>query len=249
MNHFGRWQDAQAALGGIAQVVKDYDSDGIDIYFLNSSRSGKGLKVRSALVEILLSTANLVFRRGRSKSIKSRVSLRMYSRVVSIFQFIESFSEDLKSTCDVPGETPTATKLAKLLDEYLKEIGSAEQRESALESNKPVDFIVITDGKPSDGDKLESVIIDAARKLKDKKWPVGQVGIQFVQIGNDAEAQKVGDQSIREQIFIQPVAFLPYSICRDSIPNSQRNMEFKISLTQCHLNLMARTDLSIKIFC
>jgi hypothetical protein len=51
---------------------------------------------------------------------------------------------------------------------------------------KPVNFIVITDGAPTDDP--ESIIITAARRLDRNNFPLSQVGIQFVQIGTDPEA-------------------------------------------------------------
>lgn len=35
---------------------------------------------------------------------------------------------------------------------------------------------------------MESVIVQAARRLDSQRFPLSQVGIQFVQIGNDAKA-------------------------------------------------------------
>jgi hypothetical protein len=46
---------------------------------------------------------------------------------------------------------------------------------------------VITDGAPSD--EPEDVIVAAARRLDRGDFPLSQLGIQFVQIGNDPEAR------------------------------------------------------------
>lgn len=83
------------------------------------------------------------------------------------------------------GITPTGAKLEELLLEYLLRL---EQTlfDPAAPAVKPVNFIVITDGAPTDDP--ESVIITAARRLDNNNFPLSQVGIQFVQIGSDPEA-------------------------------------------------------------
>lgn len=39
------WWEAGEALAGIAEAAAAYDSDGIDIYFLNSERTGQNMTV------------------------------------------------------------------------------------------------------------------------------------------------------------------------------------------------------------
>lgn len=46
MRHQHRWSHAKGALQGIAEVAERYDSNGIDIHFLNDNQSGRGYKVR-----------------------------------------------------------------------------------------------------------------------------------------------------------------------------------------------------------
>ena len=57
---------------------------------------------------------------------------------------------------------------------------------AALQQIKPVNFLVITDGAPTDDP--ESVIVTAARRLDAGRFPINQVGIQFIQIGDDPSA-------------------------------------------------------------
>ncbi len=40
-----RWAHAQQAVEGIAGVAAQYDSDGIDLHFINSTQVGTSLKV------------------------------------------------------------------------------------------------------------------------------------------------------------------------------------------------------------
>jgi hypothetical protein len=48
----GRWREAKSAVDGVVKHAMKYDDDGVDIYFLNSKTSGKGMK-RSRDVELL----------------------------------------------------------------------------------------------------------------------------------------------------------------------------------------------------
>ena len=41
-----RWEQARTAMMGVAEIAAIYDVDGVDIYFSNSKRAGKELKVR-----------------------------------------------------------------------------------------------------------------------------------------------------------------------------------------------------------
>ncbi|SLM41395.1 von Willebrand factor, type A [Lasallia pustulata] len=91
------------------------------------------------------------------------------------------------------GGTPTGTRLNAILKPYLRDV---ETRGDAV---KPLNIIVITDGVPSDD--VESVIINAAKKLD--KWDsrAWQVGIQFFQVGEErgaAEALRELDDGLAE---------------------------------------------------
>ena len=95
-------------------------------------------------------------------------------------------------------------KLEQLLLDYMARLEAAKQASSDAEAPKPVSYIVLTDGAPSElhslpkcsvraehvpiGDDPESVIVACARRLDSQHFPLGQIGIQFVQIGNDSEA-------------------------------------------------------------
>jgi len=85
------------------------------------------------------------------------------------------------------GITPTGAKLEELLLGYLSKLEQTLVDPTAPKV-KPVNFIVITDGVPTDDP--ESVIITAARRLDKNNLPLSQVGIQFVQIGTDPDATK-----------------------------------------------------------
>ncbi|KAG5350203.1 hypothetical protein C0989_012243 [Termitomyces sp. Mn162] len=80
------------------------------------------------------------------------------------------------------GYTPLGTKIGKLLDEYMQRFTAAQPE------LKPVIYIVITDGEASDGPKTEEAVIRTARALDNHHAKPDQIGIQFVQIGNDSTA-------------------------------------------------------------
>jgi len=96
------------------------------------------------------------------------------------------------------GITPTGEKLEELLLDYLIRLEQAKADSvnsgdpTALKKIKPVNFLVITDGQPTDDP--ESVIVQAAKRLDEGRFPLSQVGIQFVQIGSDPGAA----ESLRE---------------------------------------------------
>ncbi|KAG9103467.1 hypothetical protein FRC06_010575 [Ceratobasidium sp. 370] len=100
------------------------------------------------------------------------------------------------------GITPTGEKLEELLLAYMARL--EESAHSAHSPNspvliKPVNFIVITDGAPTDDP--ESVIVSTARRLDAGHFPLMQVGIQFVQIGtaeDTAEALKELDDGLAQ---------------------------------------------------
>lgn len=78
------------------------------------------------------------------------------------------------------GATFTGTRLQKILDPYLASIA---RRPGSMDTVKPVNIIVITDGCPSDDP--EGIIVQNARRLDQLEAPPHQVGIQFFQVGTE----------------------------------------------------------------
>ncbi|KAK7062316.1 hypothetical protein R3P38DRAFT_2834682 [Favolaschia claudopus] len=127
-----RWNEAGDALEALADTAQRYDSDGIDIYFLNNKTE----------------------------------------------------SLNMKSSSEPAGSTPTGERL----DQILKPHGTPIEINSGTEI-KRVNVIVITDGVATDDPKY--AIIDAASRLKAiRDLCLIQLGIQFVQVGNDPRATK-----------------------------------------------------------
>lgn len=147
-----RWIEAQEMLAILAQIAARHDEDGIDIHFLNNTKSFKGLKT--------------------------------ISEVAQVFQKVQT-----------SGGTPTATKLDKILAEYFTQLKSAHgQKRHWFKRQKPVkplNLVVITDGRPfPETEEPDEVIRKYMTKLDELDIPKNkrQVGIMFAQVGKDQSA-------------------------------------------------------------
>jgi len=141
-----RWEESRKAISAIAEAALEFDSDGIDVHFLNSPTT-KTCKTRRAV-------------------------------------------EELFNSVDLIAATPTGAKLEQLLGDYWEQLKQSRGGlfRSSTQPPKPVIFIVLTDGEPSDSPK--DVILKYATKLEKARWPQHQVGIQFVQVGDSKEAAR-----------------------------------------------------------
>ncbi|KAJ7895704.1 hypothetical protein B0H13DRAFT_1718964 [Mycena leptocephala] len=136
------WKQAGKALQDLAAVASEYDTDGLEIHFLNSTVVAKRVKTAEAV-------------------------------------------EDVFNKVTPTNSTPMGRKLQSLLESYL----------AALENNpdlKRVNYIVITDGAPTDRGETEPelVIVNAAKELDSRNALMSQVGIQFVQVGGNTAATR-----------------------------------------------------------
>ncbi|CCO30059.1 hypothetical protein RSOLAG1IB_03192 [Rhizoctonia solani AG-1 IB] len=138
-----RWNEASTALAGVARIASQYDPDGVDIYFLNSTAGGPNMQT--------------------------------YEDVTKLFQVVQPW-----------GPTPTGRRLDMLLTDYINKIDFARQTNGQYP--KPVNFIIVTDGVPTDDPR--EVIIRAARRLDANNVLLSQVGIQFIQVGDDSKASR-----------------------------------------------------------
>lgn len=89
---------------------------------------------------------------------------------------------EIFTTVRPQGGTPTGQRLNQILKPYLQRVAAD------LDHTKPLNIIVITDGEPSDD--VESVIINAAKKLDKYDAPAWQIGIQFFQVGREPGAKE-----------------------------------------------------------
>ncbi|CAH7685592.1 hypothetical protein BY996DRAFT_4573690, partial [Phakopsora pachyrhizi] len=55
---------------------------------------------------------------------------------------------------------------------------------------KPLNLIVITDGEADDADTLTYALIGFAERLDQGRFPLRQLGVQFIQIGKDRAATR-----------------------------------------------------------
>jgi len=144
-----RWQECSGAIAAIAEAALEFDTGGIEVYFLNSPNNG---------------------------------TCKTAAEVQGLF----------KSVRLSPG-TPTGARLEELLRDYWRQLKASRRLFGApVDPPKPVIYIVLTDGEPTDDPK--EVIMKYAKKLQQAKWPKHQVGIQFVQVGNSKGAAR----SLRE---------------------------------------------------
>ncbi|MBW0552084.1 hypothetical protein O181_091799 [Austropuccinia psidii MF-1] len=85
--------------------------------------------------------------------------------------------------------TPTLNSIKKVLDPYLNRLHQAKLQNN-LHSIKPLNLVILTDGAPDRGQDPEPLIVEKARWLDTNRLPLNQVGLSFVQIGNDREASQ-----------------------------------------------------------
>jgi len=82
--------------------------------------------------------------------------------------------------------TPTAKALRAVLEPYMAKLEASKT--SGGPKPKPLNLICLTDGAPDREQDPEPVIVDIAKRLDAGRFPLFQVGLQFIQIGDDDEA-------------------------------------------------------------
>ena len=102
---------------------------------------------------------------------EDRLNLDSAEKVMSLFDNLEP-----------EGSTPTADTLHIELNEYIHEY-------KINRHIKGLNLIIITDGEPSPGQDVEGVVVKYARILAELDAPPLQVGIQFVQVGDEKGAK------------------------------------------------------------
>lgn len=156
------WREVRSALAHIAPICTAHDADGVDIYFLNN----RNLASASA---------------SQGKAAGGYNNVTDVSAVDRIFSTVR------------PGrQTPMGERLNVILKTYLRHYEQAIERTGGdpdATDVKPINVIVITDGKPSDDP--ESVLLSVAQKLDRLEAPPHQVGVQLFQVGNEYGAAEV----------------------------------------------------------
>ncbi|KAF4553476.1 Hypothetical protein D9617_7g032040 [Elsinoe fawcettii] len=152
---------------------------------------------------------------------------------------------EIFSTVEPFGGTPTGQRLDKILREYLyryeksvKRASKPSSRRSSPDSMagrprdtvKPLNIIVITDGSPTDD--IESPLVSAAKKLDKLDAPAWQIGVQFFQVGDDeyaAESLKGLDDGLSE------LAGKPVRDMIDTVPFDKKTRGFGGSTANAEL--------------
>lgn len=99
---------------------------------------------------------------------------------------LASTVHEIFSSVRPSGGTPTGQVLNRIIKDYLRRLEASGPASST--SVKPMNIIVITDGVPSDD--VESVLVRAAQKLDALDAEPWQLGVQFVQVGQEQGARE-----------------------------------------------------------
>ncbi|KAG0150732.1 hypothetical protein CROQUDRAFT_57765 [Cronartium quercuum f. sp. fusiforme G11] len=84
--------------------------------------------------------------------------------------------------------TPTDVRVEELLGLYIDRLEAT--RAQNLPTLKPLNLIILTDGEADDPDTLAYALAGFAERLDQGRFPLTQVGVQFIQIGKDRAATK-----------------------------------------------------------
>jgi hypothetical protein len=190
-----RWKEASKAIAAIAPICTQYDSDGIDIYFLNHRK-------RSVSSAKLNSRHNCNPHHRANSNYYSNWSQPPYNLRADGYQNITTARrvEQIFRDVQPKGGTMVATRLSDILEPYLERVEAMQAAKKArgfIDPDvvvKPINIITITDGEFTDD--AEGIILKTARKLDGPTCDAipWQVGIQFFQIGNDRRARDFLEQ-------------------------------------------------------
>ena len=188
---------SQAPMNAPSPLVASSDSDpyaflgSFDTILLvddSGSMAGRSWRETAAAIETITPICTQHDADGIDIYFLNHPDSSLYKNITSAGTVVEIFQ-----TVRPGGATPTGQRLNKILKPYL------QRYESAPDTTKPINIIIITDGEPSDD--VESPIIFAAKKLDKLDAPAWQVGIQFFQVGKERGARehlKQLDDGLRE---------------------------------------------------
>ena len=168
-----RWTAMKVALQHLTEVAASKDPDGIDIRFLKSrDLDADNITNADRVMDILAQVDMFDDRRGGGTEFKDHLEQEIEPRLEQYHAFREQekkYKEDLRRLS-----------------------GDPVRRRNLVRPKAPnkLNLIVTTDGQADDRQEVEDYIIEAARQLDEMKAPAAQIGIQFVQIGEDESARK-----------------------------------------------------------
>ncbi|KAI5810596.1 hypothetical protein BZA77DRAFT_164542 [Pyronema omphalodes] len=157
------WSATQAAFENLATTALGYITDGVEVAFLNDFLAG-GEVLRVFTKEDVRSCF-----RGRVLMGVTPIG-DVVDRVLGAY--VERYRQDKRMRLREERERKG--------EEEVKGSPRIVPRNKGL---KPLNILILTDGIPTDD--VESVIVSQARMLDSLNAPLNQVGIQFVQIGNE----------------------------------------------------------------
>ncbi|PHH60957.1 hypothetical protein CDD81_1014 [Ophiocordyceps australis] len=168
-----RWREVQAALRQLAPVCTSHDDDGIDLYFMNHRSDAPGWMASPPM-------AHVAALPPEGKASSGYYNVTDAGTVEAIFNSVRP--------C---GPTPTHDRLRHIIDAYMAQLSAA----ASLLDVRPLNVIVLTDGRPgpeqangfNPHDPLP-LIVHYAQALDFMRAPLYQLGIQFIQVGDDAGA-------------------------------------------------------------
>ena len=174
-----RWDATKQALGHIVGLAAPKDDDGIDIRFLKS-RELDGDKIKSVedVMKLVRGVKMWDGHRGGGTFFEEHLKDEISPRLKNYRQYLEQDAAYKRQT-----RTPRA---------YFEK----------PQPPKKLNLIVITDGQADDKQEVEDYIVETARELDRLRAPAAQIGIQFVQIGEDEGARKYLkrlDNNLKEQ--------------------------------------------------
>ncbi|KAI5783931.1 hypothetical protein DFH27DRAFT_487748 [Peziza echinospora] len=173
MLYQSRWADTFEALISISEIATQYDTDGIDIHFLNAPEHDTlGVKSPEHVREIF-SRVHPVS--GGSTPMGARLDELLRNYIDRYRRAREEALAAITPPVNTSGEGQQQQQQTPII---------GPPRLSNL--IKPLNIVVITDGDATDDP--ESVIVSAARELERLNAPLTQVGIQMFQVGGDPEA-------------------------------------------------------------
>ncbi|KAL2047637.1 hypothetical protein N7G274_000679 [Stereocaulon virgatum] len=168
-----RWAATAEALQHITQLAASKDPDGIDIRFLKSGNLNEdNITSVDTVMEILGLIDMYDGSHGGGTVFKEHLEDEISPR-------LELYRDYLEQECSYK--------------ENLRRLAKDRQARARLVRPKPptkLNLIVITDGQADDRQEVEDYIVETALELDKLKAPTAQIGIQFVQIGEDASARE-----------------------------------------------------------
>ncbi|GAA5850552.1 hypothetical protein JCM8547_001911 [Rhodosporidiobolus lusitaniae] len=137
-------------------------------------------KTREALVGVVEAIArydkdgiDLSFLNNEDRKLENVTSPQV---VADMFDAIQPF-----------GSTPTGVVMDEILRDYVESVEDARGTKTRV---KPLLLLILTDGRADDPDMVKDICVEMAQRLDEVRAPPYQLGVQFVQIGDDPEARE-----------------------------------------------------------